>query len=151
MSWSAIETSVKLRIPREIAPCKWGATEARTSFAQQALNILRLVEVLGGLEPDRCNEPCRYQVGCEEIGTGDRNAGEIGAAQRGTPERGVGQIRILEICEFEVDARQIGIAQDRSLEIGGFQYGTHEPHGLVFHVGAEIGADEQGADEACPG
>jgi hypothetical protein len=37
-----------------------GATEARTSFAQQALNILRLVEVLGGLEPDRCNEPCRY-------------------------------------------------------------------------------------------
>src|SRR4029077_1784943 len=132
-SSSAIETSVKLRIPREIAPCKWGATEARTSFAQQALNILRLVEVLGGLEPDRCNKPCRYQVGCEEIGAGDRNAREIGAAQRGTPERGVGQIRIREICEFEVDARQVGTAQDRSLEISGFQYGTHEPHGLVFH------------------
>jgi hypothetical protein len=46
--------------PIEIAPCKRGATEARSSFAQQALNILRLVEVLGGLEPDRCNEPCRY-------------------------------------------------------------------------------------------
>jgi hypothetical protein len=37
--------------PIEIAPCKRGGTEARSSFAQQALNILRLVEVLGGLEP----------------------------------------------------------------------------------------------------
>src|SRR6516162_348105 len=63
----------------------------------------------------------------------------------------VGQIRIPEGCEFEIDTREIGITQDGSLQIGGFEHRTHESHGLVFHVGAKIGAHEHGPDEARSG
>src|SRR6516165_3597333 len=100
--------------PVEIAPWTPGAAQTRISFAQQPLNILCLVEVLGGTEPNRRNKPRRCELGCEEIRAGNCGAGEIGASQGGASKRGVGQIRIPEGCEFEIDTREIGITQDGS-------------------------------------
>src|SRR5215831_9378082 len=88
---------------RAIAPWMSGAAQTRISFAQQPLNILCLVEVLGGTEPNRRNKPRRCELRCEEIRAGDCGAGEIGASQGGASKRGVGQIRIPEGCEFEID------------------------------------------------
>src|SRR6516165_3959616 len=53
--------------------------QTRISFAQQPLNILCLVEVLGGTEPNRRDKPRRCELGCEEIRAGNCGAGEIGA------------------------------------------------------------------------
>src|SRR6516164_5136001 len=46
-----------------------------TSFAQQTLDILRLVEILGGVEADRRNQPRRGEVRPIEIGAIERDAG----------------------------------------------------------------------------
>ena len=92
------------------------AVQREPLFAQQALNVLRLVEVPGAFEPDRGNQPRRCEVGAKEVGAGERGPGEIGAAQGGALERGIGQIGMLERGEFEVNARKIGIAQDGALE-----------------------------------
>src|SRR5262245_15265770 len=87
---------------RAIAPWMSGAAQTRISFAQQPLNILCLVEVLGGVESDRLNQPHRGEVCPIEIGAIKRDAGERRAAQGGAAQRGIGEIRILERCEFEV-------------------------------------------------
>src|SRR6516225_2614840 len=76
-----------------------------TSFAQQTLDILRLIEILGGVEPDRLNQSRRGEVRPIEIGAIKRDAGERRATQGSAAQRGIGEIRILERCEFEVDAR----------------------------------------------
>src|SRR5215472_4677822 len=89
----------------------------RTSLAQKTVRILRLVEILGGIESDRLDQPRRGEVRSIEIGAINRDAGERRAAQGGAPQRSVGEIRILERCEFEVHARQVRLAQDCALEV----------------------------------
>src|ERR1700704_2025619 len=101
---SAIEVSHKPRIRAsfEVTPWKVSRKRERASFAQEAVDILRLVEILGGVEPDRRDESRRCQIRAKEIGAGNRDARECRAAQLSAPQRGVGQIRTLERCEFQV-------------------------------------------------
>src|SRR5919204_334980 len=92
----------------------------KTLLAQEPVEVLRLVEVLGGIEPNRIDQSRRGEVGAIEIGTIDCDAGEDRAAQGSAPQRRIGEIRILKRCEFKIHARQIRLAQDRPLEIAGF-------------------------------
>src|SRR6516165_6847517 len=118
---SAVEASNTARILGSRSCCiGCQAPARRTSLAQETVDILRLVEVLGGIESDRLNQPRRGEVRSVEIGAVKRDAGERRATQSGAPQRSVGEIRILEGCKFEVDARQIRIAEDCPLEIAGF-------------------------------
>src|SRR5262245_39005096 len=80
------------------------APARRTSLAQKTVRILRLVEILGGIESDRLDQPRRGEVRSIEIGAANRDADERRTAQGGAPQRSVGEIRILERCEFEVHA-----------------------------------------------
>src|SRR5262249_51013917 len=91
----------------------------RTSLAQKTVRILRLVEILGGIESDRLDQPRRGEVRSVEIGAANRDAGGRRAAQGGAPPRSLGEICILYRRAFEVHARQIRIAEDCPLEIAG--------------------------------
>src|ERR1700751_334692 len=102
--------------PARCALVAWPPSR-KASFAQQTLDIPCLVEILGGVESDRLDQPRRGEGRPIEIGAIKRDAGERRAAQGRAPQRGIGEIRFPERCEFEVDARQIRIAQDRPLEI----------------------------------
>src|SRR5215472_9836470 len=111
----------KVRFQNRIPLRSWAAAEEATSpNAIEASNTLRIIEILGGVESDRLNQPRRGEVRPIEIGAIKRDAGERRATQGSAAQRGIGEIRILERCEFEVDARQIRVTQDCPLEIAGF-------------------------------
>src|SRR5215471_16399463 len=120
ISANAIEASNRTRIlvPRKSMLCM--ARPRKTLLAQEPVEVLRLVEVLGGIEPNRIDQSRRGEVRAIEIGAIYCDSGEDCAAQGSTPQRRIGEIRILERCEFKVDARQIRLAQDGALEIAGF-------------------------------
>src|SRR5262249_7633879 len=119
-SANAIEASKTMRIliSRKSMLCM--ARPRKTLLAQEPVEVLRLVEVLGGIESDRTDQSRRGEVCAIEIGAIDYDAGEDRAAQGGAPQRRIGEIRILEGCEFEIHARQIRLAQDGALEIARF-------------------------------
>src|SRR5262245_13177267 len=116
---NASEASNRTRIPvsRKSMHCM---ARGKTSLAQKPVNVVRLVEILGGVEPNRIDQPRRGEVRAIEIGAINYDPGEGRSAQSGAPQRRIGEIRILERCEFEVDAREIRVAQACPFEIAGF-------------------------------
>jgi hypothetical protein len=74
--------------PIEIAPCKRGATEA--ALLIRATGAEHSAPCRSSWRPraDRGNKPCRYQIGCKEIGTGDRNRPVCFGAGGGLPWSG---------------------------------------------------------------
>src|SRR5438034_5352665 len=78
---NAIETSNTPRIPppARCASVAWPPSR-KASLAQQTLDVLRLVEILGGVESDRLNQPGRGEVRPIEIGAVKRDAGKRRAA-----------------------------------------------------------------------
>src|SRR5215831_7493399 len=118
-SANAIEASnTRILVSRKSMLCM--ARPRRTLLAQEPVEVLRLVEVLGGIEPNRIDQSRRGEVRAIEIGAIYYDAGEDRAAQGSAPQRRISEIRILERCEFKVHARQIRLAQDGALEIAGF-------------------------------
>src|SRR5690349_16789291 len=102
---NAIEASNRTRIlvSRNSMLC---TTRPRNSLlAQEPIDVLGLVEVLGGIEPDRVDQSRRGEVCAIEIGAIDYDAGEDRPSQGGAPQRCIGEIRILKRCEFEVHTR----------------------------------------------
>src|ERR1044072_2486253 len=91
-----------------------------TLLAQEPVDVLRLVEILGGIEPDRVDQSRRGEVRAIEIGAIDYDTGEDRAARGSAPQRWIGESHVLEKCEFKIHARQIRLAQDGALEIAGF-------------------------------
>jgi hypothetical protein len=71
---------------------------------QEAIQVARLVKILGSFQPDRRNEPHRRQVRSEEICAYNGDPDESRAAQCGACERGIGQVRIPKRREFQVCA-----------------------------------------------
>src|SRR5215831_6552632 len=62
--------------PARCALVAWPPSR-KASFAQQTFDILRLVEILGGIESDRLNQPRRGEVRPIEIGAVKRDAGSV--------------------------------------------------------------------------
>src|SRR5262244_3335058 len=54
-----------------------------SSVSHRTIEVLRLVEAPGRIEPDRRDKLGRYQIGARKIGAGDDGAGEIRATQVG--------------------------------------------------------------------
>src|ERR671923_2616095 len=104
ISANAIEASNRTRIlvSRKSMLCM--ARPRKTLLAQEPVEVLRLVEVLGGIEPNRIDQSRRGEVRAIEIGAIDYDAGEDRAAQSRAPQRRIGEVRILERCEFKIHA-----------------------------------------------
>src|SRR5947199_9396002 len=116
-SANAIKASKTMRIlvSRKSMLCL--ARPKKTLLAQEPVEVSRLVEVLGGIEPNRIDQSRRGEVCAIEIGAIDYDAGEDRAAQGSPPQRRIGEIRIPERCQFTIQAGQIRLEQERSLEI----------------------------------
>src|SRR5258708_8437038 len=94
--------------PAGCASVAWPPSR-KASLAQQTLDILRLVEILGGVESDRLNQPRRGEVRPIEIGAVKRDADERCAAQACAPHRPICDIPILYPSESDFDAPPIPI------------------------------------------
>jgi hypothetical protein len=67
-------------IHRIIAYLPVVAQRVERSFLYQTVAIFRLVEILGLVEADRCDQFRRSEISAIEIGADDRDAGQVGAA-----------------------------------------------------------------------
>src|SRR5258708_17458601 len=87
--------------PARYALVAWPPSR-KASFAQQTLDIPRLVKILGGVESDRLDQPRRGEVRPVGIRAIKPDAGERRAAQRRAPQPRIGASRIPQPSQLRV-------------------------------------------------